>query len=212
MNNEQPMGITPIISLKEPLALSECDQCISREGVVIFPTDTIYGIGCTAFQPKPIERIFAIKGRDFKKALPILIGSPEQIQLVASECDHRSKRLMQTFWPGPLTIILPKHTSLPPNLSPYDTVGIRMPNHPWLIELLKLTGPLAATSANPSGSPEARNVAEAVLTMDGKINLIIDGGQSSSNLPSTVVDCRSLEIKVLREGPISKVDIFAALK
>jgi L-threonylcarbamoyladenylate synthase len=206
------MGITPIISLKESVAHSECSRWISQEGVVIFPTDTVYGIGCTAFHPKPIERIFAIKGREFSKALPILIGSFEQIQLVASEYEQRSEKLMQAFWPGPLTIILPKHASLPPNLSPYNTIGIRMPNHPWLLDLLNLTGPLATTSANPSGSPEARNVAEVVHTMDGKIDLIIDGGQSSSNLPSTVVDCRSAEIKVLREGPISEAEIIAALK
>ncbi len=193
------------------MALGECLESISRGGVIIFPTDTVYGIGCSAFRPKPIKRIFEIKGRDFSKALPILISNFEQITLIAAGIDQRSEKLIKTFWPGALTIILPKHASLPPNLSPHKTVGIRMPNHAWLLDLLKLTGPLAATSANPSGSPEAKNVEEAVKTMGGKIDFIIDGGQSWSNLPSTVVDCQSAEIKILREGPISKAAIFAAL-
>lgn len=205
------MTVTPILSINDPLAISECVKSISNGGVIIFPTDTVYGVGCSAFKPKSINKIFKIKGRDFSKALPILIGNLEQIHIVTERLDCRSEKLIKTFWPGPLTIILPKNASLPPNLSLYETVGIRMPKHPWLLELLKLTGPLAATSANPSGSPEAKNVEEAVKTMDGKIDFIIDGGQSWSNLPSTVVDCRSAEIKILREGPISKAAIFTAL-
>jgi L-threonylcarbamoyladenylate synthase len=206
------MTATPIVSIEDPLALDECNGSLSSGGVIIFPTDTVYGIGCDSFSPNPIQRIFEIKGRDFSKALPVLIGDLEQINLVASRLDRRSEKLIKAFWPGPLTIILPKNASLPPNLSPYETVGIRMPNYPWLLDLIKLTGPLAATSANPSGSPEARNVKEAVRILDGKIDLIIDGGQSYSNLPSTVVDCQPAEIKVLREGPISKAAILAALQ
>lgn len=205
------MTITPILSIKNPLAISECKKSISAGGVIIFPTDTVYGIGCSAYQPIPIKRIFEIKGRDFSKPLPILIGDLEQINLVASGLDQRSEKLIKTFWPGPLTIILPMQTSLPPNLSPYETVGIRMPNHPWLLDLIRKSGPLAATSANTSGSPEARNVEEVIKTLGGRIDLIIDGGQSCSHLPSTVVNCQSTEIKVLREGPISEAAIFASL-
>lgn len=205
------MTVTPIFSMNNSLAISECVKSISVGGIIIFPTDTVYGVGCSAFKPKSINKIFQIKGRDFSKALPILVGNLEQINLVAEKLDRRSELLIKTFWPGPLTIILPKHASLPPNLSPYETVGIRMPNHSWLLELLNLTGPLAATSANPSGSPEAKNVEEAVKTMDGKIDFIIDGGQSGANLPSTVIDCQSAEIKILREGPISKAAILTAL-
>ena len=206
------MSITPILSIEDPLALGACVKSIKKDGVVIFPTDTIYGIGCSAFRSKPIERIFNIKGRDFSKALPILISNFEQINMVASGLNQRSEKLFKAFWPGPLTIILPKHSSLPPNLSPNDTVGVRMPNHSWLFELINQTGPLAVTSANLSGKPEARNAEEAIQTLDGNIDLIIDGGQSCSNLPSTVVDCQSAEIKVLREGSISEAAVFAALK
>lgn len=206
------MTATPILSMKDPSALGACINTISGGGVIIFPTDTVYGTGCDSFSPNPIQRIFKIKGRDFSKALPILIGNLEQIKSVTSKLDKRSEKLIKTFWPGPLTLILPKHASLPPDLSPYDTVGIRMPNHPWLLDLIEHSGPLAATSANPSGAPEARNVEEVLKTLDGKIDLIIDGGQSWSNLPSTVVNCQSAEIKILREGPISEAAIFAALK
>ena len=206
------MTATPILSTKDPSALSKCLKSISSEGVIIFPTDTVYGIGCDVFSSIPMKRIFEIKGRDFSKALPILIGNLEQINSVVESLDCRSEKLIKTFWPGPLTIILPKHGSLPPNLSPYDTVGIRMPNHLWLIDLIKLSGPLAATSANPSGEAEARNVKEVVDTLDGKIDLIIDGGQSSLGPPSTVVECLTNEIRILREGPISKTDILSALQ
>jgi L-threonylcarbamoyladenylate synthase len=202
------MPITPILSANSPDTLDIAIKCLIKNGVIIFPTDTVYGIGCSAFQSIPIERIFTIKGRDSSKALPILIGCLEQMHLIAEPINQNAEILMQTFWPGPLTIIVLRNKNLPNNLSPYPTVGVRMPNHPWLLEVLRRFGPLASTSANPSGSPEARNVKEVVDGLDGKIDLIIDGGQSELALPSTVVDCHSTEIKILREGPIKSEEIF----
>jgi L-threonylcarbamoyladenylate synthase len=206
------MSISPVLTIDSPKAINKSLRVLSNGGIFIFPTDTIYGIGCSVSYPQAIERIFITKGRDFNKALPILVGSYEQLTMIAKSINPIAKKLMQAFWPGPLTIIVCKNPLLPKNLSPNDTVGIRMPKHPWLLNLIKISGPLASTSANPSGKPEARNVDEALMTLDGKIDLIIDGGQSSSGQPSTVVDCHEPEIKILREGPISSSEIFAVIK
>jgi L-threonylcarbamoyladenylate synthase len=206
------MSISPVLDIDSPKAINESLRVLSNGGIFIFPTDTVYGIGCSAFHSQAIERIFITKGRDFNKALPILIGSHEQLTMIAESINPIAKKLMQTFWPGPLTIIVCKNPLLPKKLTSSDTVGIRMPNHPWLLNLIKISGPLASTSANPSGKLEARNVNEVLITLDGKIDLIIDGGQCSSALPSTVVDCHGTEIKILREGPISAGEIFAVLQ
>jgi len=205
------MSITPVLPVDSPGALEECVRCINHNGVIVIPTDTVYGIGCSAFQSQPIERIFMVKGRDSNKAIPILIGGFEQINQVARSLNNKAETLMHLFWPGPLTIIVPRNPSLPVNLSPYDTIGIRMPNHTWLLSVLLKSGPLAVTSANPSGKPEAKNVDEVIQSLDGKIDLIVNGGQSASAKPSTVVDCTGAEIRILREGPILSADILKAL-
>lgn len=209
-NNYMP--ITPILAADYAEAMVTAIKCINQNGVIIFPTDTVYGIGCSAFKSKSIERIFEIKGRDTSKALPILIGSYAQLDQIAEELNEKARLLVHSFWPGPLTIVVSRKPNLPENLSPYPTVGIRMPNHAWLLDFLRITGPVASTSANPSGKPEARNINDVIDVLDGKVDLIIDGGQSSSALPSTVVDCYSLDIKILREGPIKSETILNCLK
>lgn len=206
------MGVTPVISTESPLAAEKSLTILSNGGIIIFPTDTVYGIGCSAFISEAIERIFIVKGRDFNKALPILVSGHDQLEMIAGSINSNAKNLIQAFWPGPLTIIIFKNPSLPANLSPFATVGVRMPNLPWLLELINETGPLANTSANPSGKPEARNVDDVLRTLDGMTDLIIDGGQSASTQPSTVVDCHESEIKILREGPISRHAILSALE
>lgn len=191
-----------IISINQPKAITEAADVLLNNGVIAIPTDTVYGIACLAFNAKAIERIFSIKDRNSNKALPILIGSFKQLEQIAQPINKNTKKLVTTFWPGALTIVVLRKPSLPENLSPYPTVGVRMPKHPWLINLIKKVGPLAATSANLSGHPEARNAQEVAEALNGRIDLIIDGGQSVLTLPSTVVDCSGPEIKILREGPI----------
>ena len=191
-----------IISINQPKAITEAADILLNNGVIAIPTDTVYGIACLAFNAKAIERIFSIKDRNSNKALPILIGSFKQLEQIAQPINKNAKKLVTTFWPGALTIVVLRKQTLPENLSPYSTVGVRMPKHPWLINLIKKVGPLAATSANLSGHPEARNAQEVAEALNGRIDLIIDGGQSVLTLPSTVVDCSGPEIKILREGPI----------
>ena len=201
-----------IISINQPKAITEAAEVLMNDGVIAIPTDTVYGIACLAFNSKAIDRIFSIKGRDSTKALPILIGSFEQLEQIAQPINKNAKKLVTIFWPGALTIVVLRKHTLPENLSSYPTVGIRMPKHPWLINLIKKVGPLAATSANLSGHPEARSAQEVAEALNRKIDLIIDGGQSALTLSSTVVDCSGTEIKILREGPIKSEMIINFLQ
>jgi L-threonylcarbamoyladenylate synthase len=197
-----------IISIDHPEAINKAANVLLNNGVIAFPTDTVYGIACLAFNSDAIERIFSIKGRDSNKALPILIGNLEQLGLIAMPINEKAQKLAKEFWPGALTIIVMRKPTLPENLSPFPTVGIRMPKHIWLIKLMEKVGPLATTSANLSGQIEARNSMEVAEALSNKIDLIIDGGQSPLTLPSTVVDCSGAEIKILREGPITSEEIY----
>ena len=210
MNIINNMSKPRTISIDHPGAISETARILRKNGIIAIPTDTVYGIACLAFDSIAIERIFSIKGRDSNKALPILIGNFKQLDQIARPINKNAKKLAASFWPGALTIIVLRKHTLPENLSPYPTVGVRMPKHAWLLDLINKVGPLATTSANHSGHPEACNALEVDEAFDGKIDLILNGGQSSQTLPSTVVDCSGPEIKILREGPI-KSELIASL-
>jgi L-threonylcarbamoyladenylate synthase len=197
-----------IISMDYPDAINKATDVLLHTGVIAFPTDTVYGIACLAFNSDAIERIFSIKGRDSNKALPILIGNLEQLDMIALPINEKAKKLVKEFWPGALTIVVMRKPALPENLTPYPTVGVRMPKHAWLLKFIEKVGPLATTSANRSGQIEAHNATEVAEALDEKIDLIIDGGQSPLALPSTVVNCSGPEIKILREGPITSEEIF----
>ncbi|HKY52851.1 MAG TPA: L-threonylcarbamoyladenylate synthase, partial [Anaerolineales bacterium] len=121
------------------------------------------------------------------------------------------RRLASRFWPGPLTIILPKKPTLPEAVSATDTVGVRIPDHPVARSLLRATGPMAVTSANISGHSSASTAQEVFNQLNRRIELIIDGGRTPGGVPSTLVDCTGKEIKVLREGPISLEQILSAI-
>jgi len=203
--------VTQII--KESLAESaEKALAALRNGEIIaVPTDTVYGIACLVNRKASIQRLFAIKKRDQLKAIPVLIGSLDQVNQVARGLQKYALTLADTFWPGALTLIVKKHGSLPEELTVYDTVGVRMPDHTWLRSLILRSGPIAATSANISGEPSLSTAEEVLRSLDGKIDLLIDGGSCPGGIASTVVDCSTEPVKILREGGIPKKDIFSAL-
>jgi len=185
--------------------------CLENGGVVGIPTDTVYGIACKVTDENCIRRLYKIKERDQLKAIAVLIGSLDQISQLSDQVTPASKKLMNAFWPGALTIIMPKKPSLPSSLTQYPTVGVRMPAHPWLNELMEKTGPLAATSANISGQPSLATAGDVLESLDGRIDLLIDGGRCEGGVASTVVDCTASSLKILRPGAISEKDIRAAL-
>ena len=202
---------TEIISAGRLDALQKAVELLKEGNPVAFPTDTVYGLGVLAFDQHGIDQLYAVKRRNSLKAIPILLGDPAELAQVTAGMGEIALRLAQRFWPGPLTLVVPCHPGLPPNLSPQPTIGVRMPDHPVALSLLRLTGPLAVTSANQSGSESAATAQEVFAQLGGRIPLILDGGRTPGGLPSTVVDCTGPEPVILRPGPISMPELRAVL-
>ena len=201
-----------ILSVNHPQAIHRAAALVKSGGLIAFPTDTVYGIGGCAFQADAIERIYLVKGRSTLKAIPILLGDPEFVEQITPPLSPTVKRLTDRFWPGPLTLVLPLLSSLPENLSPTPTIGLRIPDHMFTRALLRETGPLAATSANLSGKPSALTADEVQSQLGSRVDLILDGGRSPGEMASTVLDCTAENPVVLREGPLTWEEITAALQ
>lgn len=202
---------TEILPAVSPLSLSRALEILRRGGLVAFPTDTVYGLGALAFDKAAVENIYTAKDRPVEKAIPILLGSADDLPKVASYVPEMALTLAARFWPGPLTLVIPKHPDLPEVVSAAPTVGVRVPDHAATRALLQAAGPLAVTSANLSGRSNPSTVEEVLAQLGGRIPLILDGGKTPGGVPSTVVDCLGVEPKILREGPISSLEIFKSL-
>jgi L-threonylcarbamoyladenylate synthase len=184
---------------------------LRQGGLVAFPTDTVYGLGALAFNGAAVASIYIAKDRPLEKAIPVLIGDSTHMVKVTLDVPQAAVRLAAHFWPGPLTLVVSKHPELPETVSATPTVGVRVPDHKVAQGLLLAAGPMAVTSANLSGQPSPSTAQEVFEQLGGRIALIIDGGKTPGGVPSTVVDCSGKEIQILREGPISKDEILAAL-
>lgn len=200
---------TRILSTNDPQAIPTAVQIIDNQGLVAFPTDTLYGVAASPFNPSAIEKVFLAKQRPRNKALPILIGDLNQLETLVSFISDRVKIIAETFWPGALTLILPKHPSLPTELSSFPTVGIRMPNLDFTLKLLRQTGPLATTSANISGGIDPTTAAEVLTQLGGRVDLILDGGTTPGGVASTILAVTNEEMIILRRGPVALSDIEA---
>jgi L-threonylcarbamoyladenylate synthase len=202
---------TELLAASSPNALRYAADVLRYNGLVAFPTDTVYGVGALAFRPEPVQRLYTVKGRSTDKAIAVLVGRESDLANVAAHLTPAARILARKFWPGSITLVVPRHPNLPDAVSALPTVGVRLPDHPIARSLLELTGPLAVTSANRSGEPNAAT-AEAVLEqLAGRVELILDGGRVPGGVPSTVVDCTTPFPRVLREGPISAAAILAAV-
>jgi L-threonylcarbamoyladenylate synthase len=204
--------ITEIISVKDQTAFQHAVDIFDQGGLVAFPTDTVYGLGAPAFNVVSIDRLYVVKGRNHSKAIAVLLSDFDQLKLVTKKFSKTAMRLAQNFWPGPLTLIIPRHPSLPEILSPEQNIGVRIPDHQEALTLIEKSGPLAVTSANLSGQPSPVTAEEVYNHLNSKIHLIIDGGTTPGGIPSTVVDCTKLQVKLLREGPIDFSLIQSVLK
>ena len=200
---------TEIITASSPDAIQQALEVLQSGGLVAFPTDTVYGVGALAFDNKAVESIYKAKDRPIEKAIPILIGEAEDITKISSEVPLMAKKLAERFWPGPLTIVLPKHISLPDSVSATNTVGVRVPDHIVARSVLRAAGPMAVTSANLSGQPSPSTAKEVFAQLNGRIALIVDGGKTPGGVPSTLVDCTGSQPIVVRQGPISLNQILA---
>ena len=202
---------TLLLPSNDPQALQVALQTLKGGRLVAFPTDTVYGLGALVQIPRSIQALYTVKGREAAKAIPLLLSSPQELDQVALAVSRMARRLAERFWPGPLTLVVPKHPSLPEELSSQATVGVRMPDHPVALALLRLTGPLAVTSANRSGEESAVTAQEVVKALGGRIDLVLDGGKTPGGVSSTVVDCSGDAPLILRQGPISLEALQQAL-
>lgn len=202
---------TLILSAKSPDVIPGALDVLNKGGLVAFPTDTVYGVGALVFDGQAVESIYTAKDRPIEKAIPVLIGDTEGMEIVGMDIPEIAYRLASRFWPGPLTVVIPKKPTLPESVSATATVGVRVPDHEVARALLRAAGPMAVTSANISGQPSPSTAEEAFTQLSGRIDLIIDGGPTPGGVPSTVLDCTGRELKILREGPISLEEIRSKL-
>lgn len=202
---------TEVLSADHPVALRHAVDIVNNGGTVAFPTDTVYGLAVSPFNQEYIERIFIVKGRNSSRAIAVLIGDVSQLDRIAKSPAKLALRLAAQFWPGPLTLIVPRNPELPDALAATPTIGVRIPDHPVALQLLRMAGPLAVTSANISGQENTNTAQEVMDQLDGRIHLVIDGGRTPGGIPSTVVDCTKPKPVILRPGPISMADIELVL-
>ncbi|MEO6391587.1 MAG: L-threonylcarbamoyladenylate synthase [Pyrinomonadaceae bacterium] len=183
----------------------EAAAFIKRGGVVAFPTETVYGLGANLFDEAAIEKIFVAKGRPQDNPLIAHISSIEQLLHLAGEITPTAHAFIAVFFPGPLTIILPKAAGVPSAATAgLETIGVRMPRHPQAHELLRACGsPLAAPSANLSGRPSPTTWQAVAEDLDGRIDAILCGEQTEVGLESTIVDCTGSVPLVLRAGAVT---------
>ncbi|MFA9403467.1 MAG: L-threonylcarbamoyladenylate synthase [Anaerolineales bacterium] len=186
-------------------------EVLAQGDLVAFPTDTVYGLGADAFNDQAVRKLYLAKGRSQEKAIPVLVANLEQFVDIVDRTTFQAMRLVEKFWPGPLTIVLRQASDLADAISAYGTVGVRIPDHPVAQELIHAAGPLAVTSANRSGDTEACTAEEIETNMGAQVDLIVDGGRTPGGQPSTVVDCTQDPPRILRVGPISEEEIRSVL-
>lgn len=184
--------------------LNEVISCINNGGIIIFPTDTVYGIGCSCFNERAINKIFKLKIRDKNKPINVLTDNSEKISLIAKNINKMEMELIEKYMPGALTIILDKKESVPSILTAnLDTIGVRIPNNDIAIKILsKLDFPLATTSVNYSGEKPSVKVEDFYEIFKDSVDFIIDAGPSPIGEASTIVRVENNKYEVLREGSI----------
>lgn len=191
-------------------AIDEAAEAISRGGVVVLPTDTVYGLAADAASAEAVDRIFALKGRPSDKSLQLLVPAENWLERLGKPSEG-ARLLARRYWPGPLTIIVRASAQAPVQVISESTIGLRVPAHQLTAELLRRTGPLAATSANRSGEATPQDV-ESIRSIFGDgVDVYIDGGRIEGTA-STVVDASGSEIVIVREGGVSAAEITRALE
>jgi len=186
-------------------------RIVRRGGLVIYPTDTVYGLGCDPFNITAVKRIFRVKG-EREKPLPILASSIDHVEKIAS-LSPKAEKIARRFWPGPLTLIVPKKPILPEVVTcSQNSVGVRVPNHAVALQLINLSkGLLVGTSANKTGKKPPQTADEAGRQLGEEVDLVLDGGPTTIGVSSTLVDLTQKKPRILREGPISFKEISEVL-
>jgi L-threonylcarbamoyladenylate synthase len=186
---------------------------LKRGEVIVYPTETLYGLGADALNGAAVEKVFRLKGRNPDNPIPVLIADREMLGALVDEIPPLAEKLMARFWPGPLTLVLTARKNIPSALLNADgRVGVRISSEPVAIGLVRALGrPLTATSANPSGLTPARTVQQAKNYFTGEIEVFMDAGELTSKTGSTVVEVRANGVRIIREGEIGKSELQRAV-
>ena len=202
----------PATRIIPPSQLDTAIDILREGGLVVFPTDTVYGVAALARDAAAVAAIYRAKQRPSNMPIPVMVGDPMAVSEIAIPAPG-FRDLADAFWPGPLTIILPRRATLPDIVTAGgDTVALRIPDHPLVLALLRiLNEPLAVTSANRSGHPPALTADDARVQLDGRVEAIIDGGPAPGGLPSTIIDLTRTPPQILRRGPVTEAQIRAIL-
>jgi L-threonylcarbamoyladenylate synthase len=186
--------------------IEKASQIINQGGIAVFPTDTVYGIGCNPYNRDSVRKIYEIKSRDISKPFPVLVYSKEIAEKIAF-FDEFTKKIVEKFWPGTLTIILKlTDAELKKSLNVTDKIAVRVPNHKCTLELLKKCNFLVGTSANISGQSSFTNPDECFKNIQ-KYDVFVDGGIITSKTESTIIEIENEKIKIIREGSLSYEEI-----
>lgn len=183
--------------------LAAAANAVRAGGLVVLPTDTVYGIGADAFDSNAVGALLAAKGRGRDMPVPVLVGSWSTVDGLVMSVPQQARALIEAFWPGGLSIVLPQAPSLSWDLGDTrGTVNLRMPLHPVALDLLREVGPMAVSSANRTGQPPAATAAGAKEQLGDSVSVYLEGGPSAESVPSTIVDLTQSHPRVLREGAV----------
>ncbi len=205
--------MTTIRDVSEP-SLCEAAGIVREGGVIAFPTETFYGLGACPFHARAVRRIFDLKGRSLRTGpILVLIRSRADLAPLVTEITPMADRLMESCWPGPLTLVFRASDDVPSVLTAgTGTIGVRLSAHPDVQRLLEaIGGPLTGTSANRSGRPPATTAEEVELALGDGVDAILDGGATPGGLPSTVVDTTVTPPRVIREGRVPTASVLAII-
>ncbi len=208
--------MAPTFDCSDPTArsdgLASAARAVRSGQLVVLPTDTVYGLGCDAFNAEAVRGLLAAKHRGPDMPVPVLVGSWTTIDGLVLGVPQSARELIEAFWPGGLSLVLPHAPSLAWDLgSTKGTVMLRMPLHPVALELLRDVGPMAVSSANVSGQPPAANAADAESQLGESVAIYLDGGPSGDPVASTIVDLTADEPRILREGAVTAAEVSKVL-
>ena len=194
-------------------AIEAASLAIQRGDLVVLPTDTVYGVAADAFDPAAVRALLAAKGRGREMPPPVLVSAASTVDALAVDIPGYARALIDTFWPGPLTLVCHQQSSLQWDLGDTrGTVAVRMPDHDIALEILERTGPLAVSSANRTGLPAATDADQAREMLGEEVAVIVDGGTSPGGAASTIVDATGPQGRILRRGALSLEELNKVLE
>ena len=204
LSRPYPPSHTQLLPADRPGTITEAAAEARAGNLIVIPTDTLYGLAGVAFNAAAVRAIYAAKQRPFNKPIPILLADSHDLDRVVRTVPDVARSFINQFWPGPLTLLLPKHPDLPAEISNNDSVAVRIPDSRVGREIIRAAGgALAVTSANLSGQAPAETAVDALNQLAGWVTAVVDDGPSPHAAASTILDCTGDELKLLREGPIS---------